>query len=226
MTSGEKTTIIVAVIGLFSAVAVAIVSNADKLFPQPRPQPQPQPQPQAQPQPRPKPQPQQPATAPGRPDKAAQAVAAMQWIQGRCGPGIELVVPTPPGSSIDRSARAFATSLGNSGVRPVPIVVNFPGVFYVGPHFSVQKFDDWQRSRSTKEGCMLAMVPEEVRESFGIPRFDATLGGKSYGVVLPRGVISEAASRWSTVFEKANNDPDFAREIGETGLKVDLVPFR
>jgi tripartite-type tricarboxylate transporter receptor subunit TctC len=151
----------------------------------------------------------------------------MEWIQSRCGPGIELVVPAGAGSSIDRSARVFANALGNSGVRPVPVVVNYAGgVFSANGGFSVQKFDAWHRARGTKEACLLVIVPEEAREAFGTPRYDAMLGGKAYGIVLPRGLVAEAALRWSTIFVKAINDPDFVREIGNTGMRVEYVPAR
>jgi tripartite-type tricarboxylate transporter receptor subunit TctC len=52
------------------------------------------------------------------------------------------------------------------------------------------------------------------------------LGGKAYGIVLPRGLVAEAALRWSTIFVKAINDPDFVREIGNTGMRVEYVPAR
>jgi len=226
MTSGEKTTIIVAVIGLLSAVAVALVSNADKILggSQPQPQPQPKPQPAPQPQQQSAPQPQPPV--PAKPASATEAVAAMQWIESRCGPGIEFVVASPPGATIDRAARSFATALGSSGVRPVPVVMNVGGALNVNGRFSIQKFDDWQRARGAKEGCLLAIVPADMRESFGKPRFDAVLDGRSYGVVLPRGVITEVSEKWSIVFVKASSDPDFLREIGKMELKVDVVPIR
>ena len=87
----------------------------------------------------------------------------------------------------------------------------------------MQKFDDWYRQRPVREGCLLAIVSSEVREMFPKPRMDATLSGKSFGIVLPRGVVAEALDRWATVFEKATNDPDFKREIEQSGLQAELV---
>lgn len=158
-------------------------------------------------------------------DPSAVAVTAMQWIESRCGPGIELVVPSPPGSSLDQAARSLATALYASGVKPVPIVTSRPGVFMAKGVFSLQKFDDWQRSYAVKDGCLLVLVPDEVREQFARPRLDATFAGKAYGIVLPRGILSDAITNWNTVFVKASRDPDFMREVERAGLKVDVVPL-
>lgn len=159
------------------------------------------------------------------PDQSTAAVAAMQWIESRCGPGIELVVSTPPGSSLDGAARAIATALSGSGVRPVPVVTNRTGVFMANGAFSVQKFDDWQRTYTAKDGCLLVLVPNDVSEQFARPRLDATVADKSYGLVLPRGVLSDAATQWNTVFIKAGRDPDFQREVTRVRLKVEVVPL-
>ena len=159
------------------------------------------------------------------PDRSAASVAAMEWIESRCGSRIELLVPTSPGSSLDQAARSFATALSGSGVKPVPIVTSRPGVFMANGAFSVQKFDDWQRTHTAKEGCLLMFVPGEVREQFALPRFDATVADKAYGIVLPRGLLSDVAARWNTVFVKASQDPDFVREVSRVGLKVDVVPL-
>jgi hypothetical protein len=156
-------------------------------------------------------------------DESTEAVTAMNWIGSRCGPGIALVVPSSVGSAIDRAARSFAKALGNSGVRPVPIVINVPGVFFIGGNFSVQKFDEWHRQQGKAEGCLLAIVPSDVRDQFARPRFNAAIGDKSYGIVLPRGVLSETAIKWNAVFRKAVKDADFVREIEQTNLRVDLV---
>jgi hypothetical protein len=79
------------------------------------------------------------------PSPANDAVAAMQWIESKCRAGIELVVPTPAGSTSDAAARSFASALGRFGVRPIPVTVNRPA-FTADGRFSVQKFDEWQRS--------------------------------------------------------------------------------
>lgn len=152
-----------------------------------------------------------------------EALIAMQWIESRCGPGIEMVVPGMPGSTIDRAARAIALALGDSGVRPVPLVTNYGGNFYEAGRFSPQKFDAWYRDHGVKEGCLLAIVPHDVGDQFAKPRVNVTSAGKTYGIVLPRGVVAEAADRWGTIFVKAGNDPDFRREIEKSGLLVDVI---
>ena len=221
---GGKVTIIVALIGLVGVIATAVMQNWEKIAPaEPRP---------AVPTPAPYvPTPSPPRTEPLQPKeepsvRPTDALAAMRWLESRCGSGIELVVPNPPGARIDTVARSFATALGNSGVRPIPLVVNRPGVFAVNNRFSAEKFDAWVRTSGAREGCLLAVVPEYAREQFSRPRVDAALQGSSYGIVLPRGTISEAAQNWNAVFVKANADPDFAREVGRYGLQVEVTALR
>lgn len=121
------------------------------------------------------------------------------------------------------AARSFASALGNSGVRPTPLVTNMPGVFIANGRFSVEKFDEWHRNRNATEGCLLAMVPDYARDQFPRPRLNATVQGSTYGIVLPRGTMSETGRRWNTVFRKADKDPDFTRELLGTGLQIEVL---
>ena len=157
------------------------------------------------------------------PDESAEAVTAMNWIGSRCGSGIVLMVPMGAGSTMDQAARAFARALSISGVRPVAVVMNTPGIFFTASSFSVQKFDEWYRQQGKAEGCLLVIVPSDVGDEFARPRFNAATGSKSYSVVLPRGVLSETAIKWNAVFRKAVRDPAFLREIEQSNLRVDLV---
>ncbi|MDR6857874.1 hypothetical protein [Variovorax guangxiensis] len=167
-----------------------------------------------------------PAPTPALTDPSAEALAAMQWIGSRCGPGIKFVAAVPPGSRMDAAGRAFATAIGNSGVRPVPVLINYPGLFSPGGAFSLDKVDEWYQSQNLKDGCSLVIVPREVSTAFPAPRVNIALAGNAYSIVLPRGVVAEATSSWNAVFVKASNDPDFTREVSRSGLEVDVVRLR
>lgn len=156
-------------------------------------------------------------------DPKDATVAAMQWLGSRCGPGIEFVVSSPPGSKMDGAARAFAHALSNSGLRPAPVVNNFPGAFVVNGSFSLDKIDEWYRTRASKDGCSLTVVPLSLSEQFARPQVQVFLDSNAYGVVLPRGVVTDAASNWNSVWSNSSNDPDFKRELARSGLQVKVI---
>jgi hypothetical protein len=77
--------------------------------------------------------------------------------------------------------------------------------------------------RDKREGCLLVIVPDYVRDRFPPPRFNVTLGNRSYGIALPPGIVPDVASKWNMVFAKADRDPDFLREVRGSGLQVEQI---
>ena len=141
-------------------------------------------------------------------DDVDAAVRAMEWFKSRCGPGIGLIVPYAVGSTSDRTARSFFLALKESGVKPIQIPINMPRIFIENGRFSVQKLDEWHRANPRigwRDGCWLAIVPEDVQQSFDRPRFNVSLGKQAYSIVLPVGASNDATDRWNVIFKKASN---------------------
>jgi hypothetical protein len=124
--SGGRVLIFVALIGLAGTLGAALISKWPS-------------GPETAPDFPLRPPPSNPSQVSGAsPDAVADA---MVWIESRCGPGIELVAPSRAGSPTDISARQFVAALGNSGVKPVPLVVDVTSVFTDNGRFSVDKFN-------------------------------------------------------------------------------------
>lgn len=158
-------------------------------------------------------------------DRVIATVRAMEWVESNCGRHIKLVIPYRAGGKTDMAGRIFAQALYASGVKPSPLPFNMPSVFVKNRQFSVDKFDGWIRSSRPPEGCLLAIVPAYVAARFPKPRCQLTLEDRPYSVVLPRNLHSEVREYWSLIFEKAESDPDFIRELNRSpvSLKVKAI---